>query len=71
MQEILRQLIWIQNYEIQLMKNISQNMILNESNDRYTNYTITIADLTKPNEIGLTKTYCDSNFFDPENTISI
>ena len=21
------------------------------------------ADLTKPNEIGLTKTYCDSNFF--------
>ena len=37
-----------------------------ESNDRHTNYTITVADLTKPNEIGLTKTYCDSNFFDPE-----
>ncbi len=41
-------------------------MILNESPDRHINYTITVADLTKPNEIGLTKTYCDSNFFDPE-----
>ena len=41
-------------------------MIFNESNDGHTNYTITVADLTKPNEIGLTKTYCDSNFFDPE-----
>ena len=31
------------------------------------NYVITVADLTKPNEVGLTKTFCDPNFFDQKN----
>ena len=54
MQEIIRQLIWIQNYEIHLMQNILQNSIINDSNDGHKNYTITVAALTKPNKIGLT-----------------
>ena len=48
------------------MQNILQNSITDDSNDVHKNYTITVADLTKPNKIGLTQTYCDSNFFDPE-----
>ena len=29
-------------------------------------YKSTVADFTKPNKLGLTKTYCDPHFFDPE-----
>ena len=69
MQEILRKLIWTQNYEIKLMnimlKNLPENdMSSNEEMSR--NYIPTIADFTKPNELKLTKTYCDPHFFDPE-----
>jgi uncharacterized protein (DUF305 family) len=69
MQEILRKLIWTQNYEIKLMnimlKKLPENdMSSNEEMNR--NYIPTIADFTKPNELKLTKTYCDPHFFDPK-----
>ena len=31
------------------------------------NYVKTIADFIKPNKVGLTDTYCDPHFFDPES----
>ena len=70
MQEILRKIIWVQNYEIQLMRAmercLSENDMSTSEIDMDRNYTITIGDLTKPNKIGLTKTYCDPHFFDPK-----
>ena len=70
MQDILRKIIWIQNYEIQLMqymiKRLPENDMSTSEIDMIRNYTITIGDLTKPNKIGLTKTYCDPHFFDPK-----
>ena len=69
MQDILRKIIWVQNYEIQLMRDVAnglpENMSASEI-DMVRNYTITIGDLTKPNKVGLTKTYCDPYFFDPK-----
>ena len=29
-------------------------------------YHKTVVDFTKPNKLGLTKTYCDPHFFDPD-----
>ena len=70
MQDILRKLIWVQNYEIQLMqvmaKSLPENDMSTSEIDMVRNYTITIGDLTKPNKVGLTKTYCDPHFFDPK-----
>jgi uncharacterized protein (DUF305 family) len=70
MQDVLRQLIWVQNYEINLMykmlkKMPFENMSINEKG--ISNYMVTVADLTKPNEVGLSKTFCDPNFFDKKN----
>ena len=67
MQSILRQLIWIQNYEITLMKTMLEQMPQQMSNDGKTRrYIHTVADTIPPNKIGLTHTYCDPHFFDPE-----
>ena len=70
MQDILRKLIWVQNYEIQLMRDMANGLPENDMStseiNMIRNYTITIGDLTKPNKIGLTKTYCDPHFFDPK-----
>jgi uncharacterized protein (DUF305 family) len=66
MLEILRQLIWIQNYEIHVMKNMLLDNIIGVPGDSHKNYITTVSDLTKPNELGLTKTFCDANFFDPQ-----
>ena len=70
MQEILRKVIWVQNYEIQLMRDMVRGLPENDMStseiDMVRNYTITIGDLTKPNKVGLTKTYCDPHFFDPK-----
>ena len=70
MQEILRKVIWVQNYEIQLMRDMVRGLPENDMStseiDMVRNYTITIGDLTRPNKIGLTKTYCDPHFFDPK-----
>ena len=70
MQHILRKIIWVQNYEIQLMrvmaKSLPENDMSTSKIDMRRSYTITIGDLTKPNKVGLTKTYCDPHFFDPK-----
>ena len=68
MQEVLRKLIWVQRYEIDLMKEILNkfpNSLTNEK-DMTSNYIAMVSDFTKPNKLGLTKTYCDPHFFDPE-----
>ena len=68
MQELLRKLIWTQNYEITLMKTVlnkSPNSV-SRSKNMNRNYIDTISDFHKPNTLGLTKTYCDPHFFDPE-----
>jgi uncharacterized protein (DUF305 family) len=70
MQEILRKIIWVQNYEITLMKYMTKGLPENDMSasdlDMNRNYKITVGDLLKPNKVGLTKTYCDPNFFNPE-----
>lgn len=69
MQDILRKLIWMQNYEITLMNNtltnypdinVSANMIMNKK------YIDMLSDFISPNKLGLTNTYCDPHFFNPE-----
>ena len=70
MQDILRKLIWVQNYEIQLMRDMVDGLPEDDMStseiDMVRNYKITVGDLTKPNKVGLTKTYCDPHFFDPK-----
>ena len=70
MQEILRKIIWIQNHEIQLMRDMTKNLPENDMStseiDMIEKYTITTGDLTDPNKVGLSKTYCDPYFFDPK-----
>jgi uncharacterized protein (DUF305 family) len=68
MHEILRNLIWTQNYEIELMKRIKNKLPRDDSIDKNTkhDYIPVKSDYLKPNEIGLTNTYCDPHFFDPE-----
>ena len=67
MQEILRKLIWVQEYEIELMNQIlKENMSIVSLNKINTNYISMVSDFIKPNKLGLTNTYCDPNFFDPE-----
>lgn len=67
-QEILRKLIWTQQYEIDLMRNILKNKIEKISNNSkmFLDYVKTVNDFIKPNSVGLTKTYCDPYFFKPE-----
>ena len=67
MQDILRKLIWIQNYEITMMKNMLNALPDNISMDiNNSTYIKTVSDFIEPNKLGLTNTYCDPNFFDPE-----
>ena len=69
MQEILRKLIWVQKYEIQLMEDIKHQLPVDDmSVDKNMNkkYIPTTGDFIKPNTLGLTNTYCDPHFFDPE-----
>lgn len=72
MQNILRKLIWTQNYEINMMRdvlnnsNLPKNDMSNDINKMNKNYYKIISDITYPNKVGLTKTYCDPHFFDPE-----
>lgn len=69
MKEIIRKLIWVQKYEISLMREmltkIPQNdMSSHQKMNRY--YMATVADFAKPNKLGLTNTFCDPHFFNPE-----
>lgn len=68
MQEIFRQLIWTQRYEIKMMEEmldvLPDDMSGPGKMNRY--YQSTITDFISPNKLGLTRTYCDPHFFDPE-----
>ena len=68
MQQILRELIWTQRREINLMKKmldeLPQNISCEEGMSR--GYIAVIGDFVKPNEVGLSQTYCDPHFFAPE-----
>ena len=67
MQGILRHLIWVQNYEITLMKTMLEGMPSQITiNNKTRGYIQTVANSIPPNKIGLTDTYCDPHFFDPE-----
>ena len=68
MHEILRKLIWTQKYEINIMKMLLHKLPQNISNKKKMNtkYIPTIGDFIKPNKMGLTNTYCDPHFFNPE-----
>ncbi len=67
-QNILRKIIWIQRYEIKLMEEMLIKTPFNKTSiDKINyNYIRTIGDFTEPNKLGLTNTYCDPHFFDPE-----
>ncbi len=67
MLEILRKLIWTQKTEITIMKIMRRKLPKNVSSGISKEYTATLGDYTKPNELGLTKTFCDPHFFEPEN----
>ena len=68
MQEILRKLIWTQKYEINLMNIMLENLPnkISTGDGMAGNYIPTIGDFIEPNSLGLTKTFCDPHFFDPE-----
>lgn len=68
MHEILRKLIWMQNYEIKLMNLAVKSLPDNDmslSKNMLREYIPTISDYMKPNSLGLTNTYCDPDFFNP------
>lgn len=71
MQQILRKLIWTQQFEILLMKDFlyshNHNFVMNDNITFFNYYTPTTSDYIKPNTLGLSHTFCDPNFFDPVN----
>lgn len=69
MQEIFRQLIWTQRYEIKMMEEMLDVLPddMSGPGKMIKNYQSTIADFIDPNKLGLTQTYCDPHFFDPES----
>lgn len=70
MQHILRKIIWVQNYEINLMKSLLNNLPKNDMSDDNIKmnklYISNPSDFIKPNKLGLTNTYCDPMFFRPK-----
>jgi uncharacterized protein (DUF305 family) len=70
MQEILRKLIWVQNYEINLMKKIMKNLPENDMSDNKITMNKTYipnkSDFIYPNKVSISDTYCDPQFFDPK-----
>jgi uncharacterized protein (DUF305 family) len=69
MQDLLRKLIWTQEFEIKLMNVALENLPekdMSPDNNMLKVYEPTISDYLKPNGLDLTKTYCDPNFFNPE-----
>jgi uncharacterized protein (DUF305 family) len=69
LQQILRELIWTQELEIEIM-----HLMLDRLPNRITDskikmnklYVSTFSDFIKPNKLGLTNAYCDPLFFNPE-----
>ena len=67
MQKILRELIRVQIYEIEMMGIMRERFPERVSEDINNSlYIKTGSDFMKPNKLGLTQTYCDPNFFDPK-----
>mgnify|MGYP001164081470 CR=1 FL=1 len=68
MHEILRKLIFNQEMEVLLMNKILKSMPNNvsASQSKIKNYISTVSDFKEPNKLGLTQTYCDPHFFNPE-----
>ena len=70
MQDILRKLIWVQKYEIDLMQELKKTIYsedgMSVQNNMNKTYIYTVSDFVYPNKKGLTHTYCDPHFFDPE-----
>ena len=68
MLEILRKIIFNQKMEIIMMQEMKNRLPRNISNIKEGNkrYMPTISDLMKPNKLGLTRTYCNPQFFDPK-----
>tara|TARA_B100001093_G_scaffold486611_1_gene522098 strand:+ start:185 stop:790 length:606 start_codon:yes stop_codon:yes gene_type:complete len=65
MQEILRKLIWTQEYEIGMMK-MQLPEDISTTDCKTNDYKPSVADFTQPNKLKLTTTYCDPNFFSPK-----
>lgn len=68
MHNIIRKLMWVQNYEIGLMKHFLKAMPVKFSKHKEMNryYISTVSDFIKPNYLHVSKTYCDPLFFDPK-----
>ena len=73
MHEILRKLIWMQKYEIKLMNLALKKLPADMTSSKiiFRKYVPTISDNIKPNNLGLTNTYCDPNFFDPNSHMTV
>ncbi len=62
LQKKLREVIWMQEIEIEIMNNMIYNMpdrISDSSIKTNRIYTQTLSDFIEPNKLGLTNTYCD------------
>ena len=68
MQNIIRKLMWVQNYEIGLMNHFLKAMPAKFSDTSIMNrhYISMLSDFIKPNYHKISKTYCDPLFFDPK-----
>jgi uncharacterized protein (DUF305 family) len=63
----LREIIWMQELEINIMNNMLRGMPDKISNSNLTmdkTYIQTLSDFIEPNKLDLTNTYCDPSFFD-------
>ena len=68
MHHIIRKLMWVQNYEINLMKYFLKFLPKKSSHNTKMNrhYISMVSDYIKPNYLNISKVYCDPLFFDPE-----
>jgi len=69
LQKKLREIILVQEMEIEIMNNMLRGMSDNISDGSIKmdkTYMQTLSDFIEPNKLGLTNTYCDPSFFDPK-----
>ncbi len=71
LQQLMRKLVWTQKREIAMMHELKRTAGnehgMSASDGMQLGYgPITVGDLAEPNEVGLTQTYCDPHFFDPD-----
>ena len=71
LQQLMRKLVWTQKREIAMMHELKitagDEHGMSASDGMQLRYgPVTAGDLTEPNEVGLTQTYCDPHFFDPD-----